>query len=233
MKRGIGWWLVACGACVPAWALAAGTATVQTGDRTLTVSFDGDSARVDISGIPQGYLLMRDGKLYTIMQAGGRSLVLDGDAVAGLLGGRKLKFGPDMIRSLTRLKSTGTRETVAGHAGVVYTVSYQDEQGRARSGQGVLGAQPETQELTRALGKMAVLMRQTAGQVPASQSPDGAREVLEALQSRGLGVLRYEQQFRVEQLSATPPAPGSLELPAAPNQLPPELGQLLKGLTQP
>ncbi len=169
MMRWFGWLLAAWGGIVPACVLAAGAATVQAGDRTLTVSFDGPDARVDISGVAQGYLLMRDGKLYSVMRAGGRPLVMDGDAVVRLLGGAAIQTGPDMIRSLTRIEPTGARETVAGRAGAVYAVSYRDEQGRSRSGQGVLGKQPEVREPTRALGRMAVLLQTAAG-----QSPDGA-----------------------------------------------------------
>ncbi|MBV2182695.1 hypothetical protein ACWKWV_05175 [Castellaniella ginsengisoli] len=225
MMRWIGWLLVAWGGIVPAGALAAGVATVQAGDRTLTVSFDGPDARVDVGGIGQGYLLMRDGKLYSVMRAAGQPLVMDGGAMARLLGGGALQPAPDMIRSLGRIEPTGARETVAGRAGAVYAVSYRDEQGRNRSGRGVLGKQPEVRELTRVLGRMAVLLQTAAG-----QPPDGARQVLDALEEKGLGLLAYEKQFRVERLAATPPAPGSLELPAPPTQLPPELGRLLQGV---
>ncbi|CDM24058.1 hypothetical protein [Castellaniella defragrans] len=226
--RWFGWLLAAWTGIVPAGVLAAGVATVQAGDRTLTVSFDGTDARVDVSGVDQGYLLMRGGKLYSVLQAGGRPLVMEGDAAARLLGARALQVAPDMIRTLSRIEPTGARKTVAGRVGAVYAVSYRDEQGRARSGQGVLGGQPEVRELTRALGRMAVLLQTSAG-----QSPDGARQVLDALEARNLGLLAYENQFRVERLAATAPAPGSLELPAQPAQLPPELGQLLQGLRRP
>ncbi|MFC4299292.1 hypothetical protein ACFO0J_14710 [Castellaniella hirudinis] len=225
MRPWIGGLLAAWVGIVPACALAAGVATVQAGDRTLTVAFDGANARVDVSGFSQGYLLMRDDKLYSVMLAGGRPLVMDGSAVARLLGGGTIQVGPDMIRSLTRIEPTGARETIAGRAGAVYTVSYQDIQGRARTGQGVLGKQPEVRELTRALGRMALLLQAAAG-----QSPDGARQVLDALEEKGLGLLAYDTQFRVQQLGTTPPAPGRLDLPAPPTQLPPELGQLLQGL---
>jgi hypothetical protein len=209
-------------------ASAAGVATVQAGDRTLTVSFDGPAARVDISGVAQGYLLMRDEQLYTILRVGGRPLVMDGAAVAQLLGGRALQVGPDMIRSLTGITPTGAHETVAGHAGTVYTVTYRDEQGRDRSGRAVLGNQTGTQELSRVLGRMAVLL-----QTAARQPPGGAQQVLDALEKRKLGLLAYDTQFRVTQLTTAPPAAGSLDLPAAPSRLPPELGQLLQGLRRP
>lgn len=224
MRRWVGGLLAAWIGIVPAYVLAAGVATVQAGDRTLTVSFDGPDARVDVSGISQGYLLMRDGKLYSVVQAGGRPLVMDGAAAAQLLGGG-LKTAPEMVRTLTRIEPNGARETVAGRAGAVYVASYRDEQGRNRTGQGVLGKQPEVRELTRVLGRMAVLLQTAAG-----QSPDGVRQVLDTLEEKGLGLLAYEKQFRVERLAATPPAPGSLDLPAQPTQLPPELGQLLQGL---
>ena len=225
MVRWFGWLLSAWCGIVPAWSMAAGVATVQAGERTLTVSFDGADARVDVGGIGQGYLLMRGDKLYSVMRTGGQPLVTDGGAMARLLGGGALQPAPDMIRSLGRIEPTGARETVAGRAGAVYTVSYRDERGRNRAGRGVLGKQPEVRELTRALGRMAVLLQTAAG-----QAPDGARQVLDALEEKGLGLLAYDKQFRVERLAATPPAPGSLDLPAKPAQLPQGLGPLLQGL---
>lgn len=223
MMRWVGWLVAAWGWIVPASVLAAGVATVQAGDRLLTVSFDGADARVDVSGFSQGYLLLRDNTLYSVLQAGGQPLVMDGSAVVRLLVGGTIPVGPEMIRALQRIEPTGAHETVAGRAGAVYAVSYQDTQGRVRAGQGVLGKQPEVRELTRALGRMAVLMQAATG-----QSPDGVRQVLDALEAKGLGLLAYEKQFRVQRMAAMRPAPGSLDLPAQPAQLPPELGQLLQ-----
>ncbi|CAM5190271.1 Secreted protein OS=Castellaniella defragrans OX=75697 GN=HNR28_002001 PE=4 SV=1 [Castellaniella defragrans] len=221
-------WIAGCllaGCCVistGAW--AAGTAVVKTGDRTLTVSFSGASARVDISDMHSGYLLLQGDKIYSVTQVNGQPVVLDAQSAAGLLGGN-LHPSADMIQSLTRLTSTGGHETVAGQAGDVYTVVYRDAQGRTHSGQGVLGPQSEVRELTKILGHMAILL-QSAGR----QSVQGTQQVLDALQQRGLGLLAYKDQFRVEKISATAPAPGRLDLPAPPTQLPGNLGQLLQGL---
>src|SRR5690606_40950726 len=136
MMRWIGWLLAAGGWIAPAVVLAAGVATVRAGDRTLTVSFDGPDARVDVGGIGQGYLLMRDGKLYSVMRAAGRPLVMDGGAMARLLGGGASQPAPDMIRSLTSLQPPGARDSVAGRAGALYTGFYSVQQVRAASGLG-------------------------------------------------------------------------------------------------
>jgi hypothetical protein len=160
------------------------------------------------------------------MQINGQPLVLDAQSAAGLLGGGPLQTSPDMIRSLTRLVATGTHETVAGRAGDVYAVTYVDAEGRTRTGRGVLGPQPEVRELTQVLARMAILL-QTAAQQPAQ----GTERVLSALNQRGMGLLAYETQFRVEKISPAAPAPGVLDLPASPGQLPGNLGQLLQGLS--
>lgn len=219
--------LLFAGCCVVSTGSAvAGVATVHAGDRTLTVSFQGNDARVDVSGVQRGYLLMRGDKVYSVMQVNGQPLVLDAQSAAGMLGGGPLQTSPDMIRSLTRLAPTGARETVSGRAGDVYTVTYVDAGGRARTGRGVLGPQPEVRELTRVLAHMAILL-QTAGRQPVQ----GTEQVLAALNQRGMGLLAYETQFRVEKISAAAPAPGALDLPASPGQLPGNLGQLLQGLS--
>jgi hypothetical protein len=215
------------GCCVVSTGSAmAGVATVHAGDRTLTVRFQGNDARVDVSGVQRGYLLMRGDKVYSVMQINGQPLVLDAQSAAGLLGGGPLQTSPDMIRSLTRLVATGTHETVAGRAGDVYAVTYVDAEGRTRTGRGVLGPQPEVRELTQVLARMAILL-QTAAQQPAQ----GTERVLSALNQRGMGLLAYETQFRVEKISPAAPAPGVLDLPASPGQLPGNLGQLLQGLS--
>lgn len=224
--RGIAVLLFA-GCCVISTSSAmAGEATVRTGDRTLTVSFQGGNARVDVSGVQRGYLLMRGDKVYSVMQINGQPLVLDARSAAGMLGGGPLQTSPDMIRSLTHLSPTGAHETVSGRVGDVYTVTYVDAKGRTRTGRGVLSRQPEVRELTQALAHMAILL-QTAGQQPVQ----GTEQVLAALNQRGLGLLAYETQFKVESVSAAAPAPGSLDLPANPGQLPGNLGQLLQGLS--
>ena len=221
-------WMASCilvGCCVVSTAVwAAGTATVKTGDRTITVSFSGPDARVDISGMQSAYLLLRGDKIYSVTHVNGQPLVLDAQSAAGLLGGG-LHTTSDMIQSLTRLTATGEHETVAGQAGDVYTATYRDEQGRTRSGRGVLGPQPEVRELTRVLGHMAILLQGAGG-----RSSQGTQQVLDALDQRGLGLLAYETQFRVERISSAAPAAGALDLPAAPAQLPSNLGQLLQGL---
>lgn len=225
MMRWFGWLLAAWCGVVPAWGMAAGVATVQAGERTLTVSFDGPDARVDVDGIGQGYLLMRGDRLYSVMRVGGQPLVMDGGAMARLLGGGAFQAAPGMIHSLDRIEPTGARATVAGLAGAVYAVSYRDGQGGEHAGRGILGKQPEVRELTRVLGRMAVLLQTAAGQ-PAS----GTRQVLDALEAQGLGLLAYEKKYRVQRLAATPPAPGSLDLPAQPLA---GLGGLLQGAHRP
>ncbi len=221
--RIVAWLLLACGCAAHAGAMAAAEATVRAGERTLTVAFDGSDARVDVSGVSQGYLLLRDGRLYSVMRMNGSPVVLDAQAAAGLLGGLAWKPSPRMIGSLTGLEPTGARQTVAGRAGEVYEVSYRDLEGRDHSGQGVLGRQPEVRALTRILGQIAERL-QTSAQAPGQ----GLEQVSRTLEDRGLGVLAYGPEFRVEKLTVAPLAPGRLDLPAPPSELPGDLGQWLR-----
>ena len=223
--RSLAWLLLAWGCLAPAAVLAAAQATVRAGDRTLTVAFDGPDARVDVSGVAQGYFLLRDGRLYTVLRMNGTPMAMDAQAAAGLLGSLAWKPSPQMIDSLTAHEPTGEHQTVAGRAGEVYEVSYRDLEGRDRSGKGVLGDQPEVRELTQVLAAIAQRL-QTASQAPAQ----GMEQVVGALDDRGLGVLSYGSEFRVETLTVAPLAPGRLDLPAQPSALKGELGKLLQGL---
>ncbi|MER1968571.1 hypothetical protein [Castellaniella sp. GW247-6E4] len=223
--RAWGWLWLVCGCLASSGALAAAQATVRAGDRTLTVAFDGPDARVDVSGVSQGYLLLRDERLYSVMRMNGSPMVMDAQAAAGLLGGLAWKPSAEMVGALTALEPTGERQTVAGRAGEVYRVSYRDLEGRERRGQGVLGRQPEVRELTRVLGRIAERL-QSATQAPGQ----GLEEVTRALGDRGLGVLSYGSEFRIETLTVAPLASGYLDLPAAPARLPDDVGQWLRGL---
>lgn len=223
MKRWFACVLLVLGWAVQVDALAAGVATVKIGGQTVTVSFVGQDARVDMPGTSPGYLLMRGGRLYMVMQVAGQPLVMDGAMLTRMMSGRaKAQGSPDMIGSLIRLEPVGPKETVAGFPGQVYEAAYRDEQGREHTGRAVLGTQPEVQELTEILGQLALLFQAAAGQPQAA-----VQQVVDALHERDAGLLAYGDQFRVELLKTTPPAPGTLDMPAPPS---PDLSQIPLGL---
>ncbi|HUH40581.1 MAG TPA: hypothetical protein VL024_06885 [Castellaniella sp.] len=215
------------GCCVPIAVHAATQATVQAGERILTVAIDGPRARIDVSGVQQGYLLLHDARLYSVMRVGGQPVVMDAKAAAGMLGGLSFKPPARMIASLTELKSTGAHQTVAGRKGEVYTVSYRDLEGHVRTEKGVLGEQADVRELTQALLEIARLL-QPSTQIPAK----GVSQVEQTLEDRKLGLLSLGSEFRVKSLTADALPEGYLDLPAAPKQLSDQLNQWMQRLSK-
>lgn len=207
--------------------LAAGTATIQAGDQSLRLVFDGPAVRLDSDRLHGGYLLLSGGQLYAVLPMGGQPVVMPARDAAGLLGlGSRTLPASNLVASLVKLTAQGKREAVAGRSGEVYTVVYRDAQGTEHTGRGVLGPQPEVRELTRALGRMVVEL-----QVAAQQPAQGSQQVLQALDERGLGLLAYGTQFRLESLSSG--ASGvDLALPATPAGMP-DLAQWLQRLAAP
>lgn len=204
---------------------AATQATVQAGDRVLTVAFDGPDARVDVSGVDRGYFLLNGGRLYSVLQVSGAPMVMDVRAAAGLLGDLGWASSARMIAELIALEPTGEARTVAGRKGQVYDIAYRDLEGQRHSGQGVLGAQAEVRKLSAVLLEIARHL-----QTAAETQGQGVGQVERALEDRGLGVLSYGSEFQVTTLTEKPLAPGHLALPAQPGRLPGELGRWLQGL---
>lgn len=204
---------------------AATQATVQAGDRVLTVAFEGPDARVDVSGVDRGYFLLHGGRLYSVLRVNGAPVVMDVRTAAGLLGDLGWASSTRMIAELIALEPTGEARTVAGRKGQVYDIAYRDLEGQRHSGQGVLGDQAEVRKLSAVLLEI-VRHLQTA----AEAQGQGVEQVDRALRDRGLGVLSYGSEFQVRTLAMKPLDPGHLALPAQPGRLPGELGRWLQGL---
>jgi hypothetical protein len=199
-------------------ASAGGTATVSSagpeGRNQMTAAWaDEDTLRLDFAGQP-AYMLLLDGEMYAVAMTGGTPMVLPLGAMAGMAQGMAGQGGPlpegagrlgaRRARSVTAIEDTGETETVAGIEGGVYRISWVGADGASHTDTAVLTDDPLVREFGRAFRAFA----------EAGSDPVDPRSV--RIEDRGLGVLRYGDEFVVREISgATPPA-GAFELPAPP-----------------
>ena len=128
-RRVLGWcmllWLV------PGVAWAGGTAHFVSEGTTVIVEFDGAGAmRIEEVGQTDAYMIMREGKLYSVASQDGNPIVIEmGGAMAMVqaMGGKSLfNHGAEEVISF---RDTGRNETVAGLSGPVYEMTFFDEAG--------------------------------------------------------------------------------------------------------
>lgn len=163
-----------------------------------------------------GYMLVRDGKAYSVHYSQGRAMVMD----MAQLGNMARSFGANMggddsfKNELVSHKNTGKLEKVAGYAGEVYSITWRDNTG-VHTDDVVLSGHKDVLEYSEAWMNMAKTM---AGAMGASDITDDS--IWRFLERERKGVLRMGNEFRVVSIN-----PGKLEaerfkLPAAPTAMP-------------
>jgi hypothetical protein len=217
-------------AAAPMLVCAGGTAQIQGGDKNITLEFDGPFARVQTDQQKNVHLVARDNKVYAVTDMGGRPLVVESGAVIGLLGAQgmaKLENDKDAIQKFVSLDPTGRNETVAGFQGAVYKLVYTDGNGKRRSEEAVLGKQPSIVELSQSLGHVAINLMRLA-----KHDTQGSTELVNELQKRNLGLLRFGAKLRLISLNTATPNASRFVLPASPMDMSQGLGGLLQGMGQ-
>ncbi len=237
MKMGMGM-SIAVAMLLPTVALAGGSAVIQSGDASQQVQarieFDG-SARMRMDtlgeGAGQGYMILRDGKAYSVAMQGGNPVVVEMGSMMKMLGGMAKQPGmqqpmaaPENMAKFVSLTDTGRSESVAGISGKVHTLVYVDNAGQQHSETMVLSKDARARELTQALISMGETMAKMAD-LPAEA---GSEQLAAEFKARGQGMLRYGDNFKLISLDSKSPAASRFELPAAPMQMP-DLGGMMGG----
>lgn len=201
-------------------AYAGGKAVLETGngrDRTQsTLEYDGSRLRMDVAGEPGAYVLLRDGKVYSVIARDGQPTVLDMQGMGTMFGGAGAAGFEREVQTFVSLDDTGRSETVAGIAGRVHVLRYTDRQGRTQREEIVLARDARLREMTES-------MLQLGRSLAASPAPEAAtaRERLSAeIIGKGQGVLRYGADYRLVSISGDTPPSARFALPAAPVQMP-------------
>jgi len=212
---------------LPCTVLAGGKATIITASQpmqpgrhsksgaseTMTVTWrDANTLRMDM-GDQASYLIMRDGKAYSVTQAGGQVRVMDMSAMMKMMqsmGGQGAKSkSKNPFGRIESIEATGATDTVAGVTGRVYQMRWTEGDGRQKSGEAVLTDDPLVVEMTRAyLGSMSAMIGADNTQSFEKSLPDDDR-----------GMLRMGDQFRIDSISRSDPPASTFTLPAEPMDL--------------
>lgn len=235
-QQTLAWPLVAVSLLLPSIALAGGKATIVTtaqpmqmeaqthnsGTSTIKLTWrDQKTLRMDFGDVgADTYLIMRDGKTYSVSQNDGQPLVMDMSAMSGLMKNMMPKGNSNEhpFGSIDSIKATQNSETVAGIKGQVYNMSWTEPDGSKQSGDAVLTDDPLVIEMTQAyLGAMSAMVGDEYTRLYQNALPDADQ-----------GLLKVGNQFYVESVSQADPPAASFELPAQPMDLRSLLGEMGK-----
>lgn len=208
-------------------ALADGMARFQTADRSmpaLTFSWQTpERSRLDTPN-ETAHVIAVEGKAWGVARVAGHPVAMDLDQLAALLGQPTAlaRLGPDAVvpSQITALEPTGQTETIAGVTGERYRVSWIDSEGRARIDEAVLTDDPLVVEMQDALlGGMTRAIARGTG----TRGHEAAQRELER---RGLAVLRFGEDFRLESISGDSQPDERFAMPSKPI----DLQQLMRGV---
>ncbi|MGI0153200.1 MULTISPECIES: hypothetical protein [Idiomarina] len=204
----------------PVYAVAAqgGSAVMIDDGERIKIEYSGTDKLRITSDSDDGYMIMRDNKMYTVMQQGGQTMVFD--LTAAIASMNKMldqeSVWDEEIQDVLELSNTGKSEMVAGISGEVFTMTYVDGQGQKQTSTMVLSQEDHIVALARAMNAMTKLMITASGR----QLPPSVTKMEKQILDQGYGVLRQGSEFVITKSSATTPPASYFELPAKPMQLP-------------
>lgn len=197
--------------------LAGGTAQVRAGGEATQLAWQTQGAvRLNQASKPD-YLLVRDGKAYSVSARGNTPVVME---IGGLLQGlgalaqsRPNQYLPDRVDQVKDMRKT---ETVAGIVGHVYQLTVTDTQGKAHATEAVLTDDLRVVDMTNSYLNST---QQLLGQAKTQQ-------LTGALPANRRGILRLGNDFVLISISGQEPDADQFALPAQPVNL----QNLLQGL---
>ncbi|MCH8501738.1 MAG: hypothetical protein LAT77_07495 [Aliidiomarina sp.] len=169
----------------------------------------------DSSG--DGYMLMRDNKLYIVVDDAEQVMVLDVVAAAAAYGDA---FAQDTvwneeIREIIDFKKTNNRENIAGIQGEEFVMTFVDGNGDRQTQSMVMSRDAKVVALTRTMHEMSkILLRASGGELPQSVV---AMEQL--IIDEGWGLLKQGTEFQLAMITADAPQVTRFNLPAEPMAL--------------
>lgn len=211
---------------LPLLAWASGTAVLKADNETLHISWQGTKTLRMQSADTRDYMLLREGKVYSVGYEGKQPVVLElSQMMQGFAAG--VREDPAFQRMAPQsLTATGRTETVAGIPGKVYEATIVDADGRTQNSDMVLTDDARVIELSQAY----------LYTVAAMFGSDDVRKAYEdSLPAGARGILRVGSEWSLQSISDVAPPPSDFELPAAPAGLPagmPNMQQLQEMMKQ-
>ncbi|WP_439101379.1 hypothetical protein [Congregibacter sp.] len=207
---------------------SAGSATITSKDgASSTFEYSDEYLRISIPD-QDGYAVVRDGSIYTVMQQDGRTLVIDaGSAMKGMGAGVATTVPAQFNSEIGSLDKTGRTEVVAGIKGDVYELNFVDENGNEQIEEVVLSDDPRALEFRDGL----FLMMGVASKLTSEGTADSTASIQKALADINSGLLRYGQEMTVTDINGDNIDPARFELPAEPLNLQ-GIGAMLRNMSQ-
>lgn len=208
---------------LPLATLAGGTATIESDGQTSTIHWqDNGNLRMGL-GQADGYLIVREGTPYTVINRDGTPMVMD---MSGMLQafadmGGEATDTSNPFGSIDAVKATGSSETVAGIQGQVYQITVTDADGQEQTMDTVLTGDALVQEMTQAYmnGVQAML-----------GSDEIEKVFLDKLPADQRGLLRAGDDFQIVSISGDMPSADLFVLPAEPKSLGSMMQKAMQGM---
>lgn len=207
-------------ALIPFSAWSAGTATIQAGGESNSMSWlDNSTVRFDMPAANGSYMVSRDGKTYMVnpKAAGGMPPVMEvGGMIQGFANMAKGSNASPLAMDIKSVKATGQTQTVAGIKGEVYQITTIDNKGQSKTMEAVFTNDPLVVEMTTAYLAFSEPMI----------GAQNAAKFKNALPKGKQGLLRVGDDMVVQSISNKKPSASTFELPAQPTNM----NEMMKGL---
>lgn len=160
------------------------------------------------------YMLIRDGKAYTVSVQNGKTHVMDMASLGGMAKNMGIGSSDNFDQELLKVKKTGRKETVAGYKGDVYSLTWRDQKGTHTS-DAVLSSHRNVREFSKAWMNMARIMARSMSGEPLSDT-----SIWNFLATEDKGMLRFGDDFIVTSIVSKDINKNRFILPAKPMQMP-------------
>lgn len=200
---------------VPMLVVAAGTATIEgnyaENDGAITIMWQDDGTmRINADpSSPENYMIVRDGKIYSVFSNDGTPMVMEMGGMLkafGAIANDLQEDGQAIPAGIESVEATGKSETVAGIKGHVYKVTVLNDDGTTTTDDAVFSSDAKATEMTR-------IYMETLLSIFDRGDPES---FLQALPDNERGLLRYGQEYRLASISGQAPAADQFTLPAQP-----------------
>lgn len=197
----------------------------EEGD-VMTFEYEGDRLRINTPDNEQGYMLMRDGKMYVVTQNEGQPMVFDMSSAFKMFGSMAANATPSTVESkVLSLEATGRSETLGGIQGEVYELRFIDHNGKEQQADMVLSKDPLARGFRDAIQSMAMTMADSLDKDTFKSEIEAGEQMQAKLQDLNMGVLRYGKDMQIRSIKDTSVDAARFELPAQPT----DLGGMLRG----
>ena len=216
---------------------AAGTVTIESegdGNRaTMVIEYlDNNTLRLNLPSQAGSYMLIRDGKVYTVAMMNGAPMVMDMGAMSKMASAfgaadnaeENDATGP-LDYEVLDMKDTGRTEVVAGFKGKVYEVTAKSKSG-TKSEEVVFSSDPAVRAYSDAWMNAGKTMEQVL-----QQGKSSSNDLNDYMAKHKLGLLRYGKEFRVVSIDGKKPSADRFQLPSAPMGMP-DFGSMFGGAMQ-